>query len=125
VQIARSNDVARIRTIKPSFWGDEKVSELSRDARLLMLGLVSLADDEGRFLASHHAIAGYIYPNDHDVTPTKLAKWLKEITDRGMVVLYNGGRIRYGVIPKYAKHQRINRPSPSTLPDPPPDALFQ
>lgn len=116
--------MARIRTVKPSFWGDEKVAELSYPARLLMLGLISMADDEGRFIASHHSIAGYVYPNDQDITPARLNKWLAEITRQGMVVLYNGGRSKYGVIPNYTKHQKINRPSPSTLPAPPPDKLF-
>lgn len=116
--------VARIRTIKPSFWGDEKVSQLSRDARLLMIGLMSFADDDGRFLASHQAIAGYVFPNDSDITPKKLSMWLDEIRHQGLVVLYNGGRIRYGALPKFRKHQRISHPQDSTLPPPPADALF-
>lgn len=115
--------MARIRTMKPTFWGDDKVSQLTRDARLLMLGLISMADDSGRFLASHSAIAGFVYPNDN-ITPKKLAAWLDELTRLGLVVTYNGGRVKYGAIPKYRRHQKINRPSPSTLPPPPSDALF-
>lgn len=114
----------RIRTVKPSFWGDEKVSQLSRDARLLFLGLVSFADDKGRFLASHQAIAGYVYPNDGDVTATKLKRWLDELTEQGLVVLYNGGRVRYGAIPRWTRHQKISKPQPSVLPPPPDDGLF-
>lgn len=116
--------MARIRTIKPSFWGDERVSELSRDARFMMLGLISMADDKGRFLASPAAIMGYVFPNDDDVTPGKVKKWLREIAGQGMVVLYNGGRVHYGAFPKYRKHQKINRPQESQLPPPPDDALF-
>ena len=111
--------MARIRTIKPSFWGDEKVSELSRDARLLFIGLMSFADDDGRFLASHQAIAGYVFPNDDDVTVAKLAKWLAEIESHGMIVLYNGGRLKYGAFPRWSKHQKISHPQPSSLPSPP------
>jgi hypothetical protein len=116
--------MARIRSVKPSFWGDEKVAELSRDARLLFLGLVSMADDDGRFLASHQAIAGYVFPNDEDVTIRKLAAWLEEIKCQGMVTIYDKGRIRYGAIPKFRNHQRISHPQPSTLPPPPHDGLF-
>lgn len=110
--------MARIRTIKPSFWGDEKVAELSRDARLLFLGLVSFADDEGRFLASHQAIAGYVFPNDEDITPSKLAKWLAEIEKQGMITLYNGGRLKYGALPGWTKHQKISHPQSSSHPKP-------
>lgn len=122
--------MARIRSIKPLFWGDEKIAELSREARLLFLGLVSMADDDGRFLASHQAIAGYVFPNDLDITPKKLAAWLDELTVlRGdppepLVVLYNGGRIRYGTIPKFRRHQRISKPQKSALPPPPDEGLF-
>lgn len=120
----------RIRSLKPLFWGDDKVSELSRDARLLFLGLISMADDDGRFLASHQAIAGYVFPNDQDITPKKLNGWLSQLTEprgdppRPLIVLYNGGRIKYGVIPNYRKHQRISHPQPSTLPPPPNEGLF-
>ena len=114
----------RIRSVKPSFWGDEKIAELSRDARLLFIGLVSLADDDGRFLASHQSIAGYIFPNDHDITHKKLSAWLDELAYQGLVTLYDKGRIRYGAIPKFRKHQRISHPQESTLPPPPHDGLF-
>lgn len=116
--------MARIRSLKPTFWGDETVSEWSRDARLLFLGLISMADDEGRFLASFPAIVGFVFPNDPDVTPVKLRKWLAELTAKEQVILYNGGKVKYGAIRKFRKHQRISHPQPSTLPPPPPDALF-
>jgi hypothetical protein len=116
--------VPRIRTIKPSFWGDEKVSELSREARLLFIGLVSMADDDGRFLASHQAIAGYIFPNDDDVSVKRLRSLLDELACQGMITLYDKGRIRYGALPQFRKHQRISHPQRSTLPPPPHDGLF-
>lgn len=116
--------MARIRSIKPSFWGDDKVSQLTFEARLLMVGLISSADDHGRFLASHTAIAGYVYPND-SLTPKRLAGWLDELADHGLVVLYNGGRVKYGAFPKWKRHQKVSHPQPSTLPPPPPDALFE
>ena len=115
--------MARIRTVKPQFWGDDKVSQLSRDARLLFLGIVSMADDQGRFLASAASIAGFVFPND-DIPPKKLANWLEELTRLGLVVVYNGGRVKYGAIPKWRRHQRISHPQSSPLPPPPPDALF-
>ena len=38
----------RIRTIKPEFWPSEKLAKASREARLLFVGLWSMADDSGR-----------------------------------------------------------------------------
>jgi hypothetical protein len=39
--------MARIRTIKPEFWEDDVIGSLSRDARLLFIATLNLADDEG------------------------------------------------------------------------------
>ena len=108
----------RIRTIKPSFWADEAVADLSRDARLVLIGLISSADDEGRFLASHSAIIGYLFPHD-DIAPTKLRKWLDEIENTGIVRFYSVNRREYGAFPNWKKHQRISKPQPSSLPAPP------
>lgn len=110
--------MARIRTMKPSFWGSGTIAELSRDARLLLLGLISNADDDGRFLSSSAAILGDVYPNDQDVTPAKVSRWLSELTRVGVVYLYQAGAVRYGVLPSWHEHQVINRYTPSLLPEP-------
>lgn len=110
--------MARIRTIKPSFWGDEAVTELSREARLLLIGLISSADDQGRFMASHAVISGYVFPYD-GIGTAKLAQWMGEISETGIVELYKVGRREYGCFPNWKKHQRISKPAPSPLPPPP------
>ena len=122
--------MARIRTIKPSFWGDERIAALSRDARLLALGLISSADDHGRFLASPQVILGYVYPHDHDVHPAKIRKWLDEIQnarkrcdkcgiEHGLIELYQPNGLQYGAFPHWKQHQRISHPQPSAIPPPP------
>lgn len=115
--------MARIRTIKPTFWSSRTAALVSRDARLLAVGLISMADDDGRFLASQSAITGYVYPNDDDVTPPKLKRWLGELERVGFVVTYAEDGIRYGAV--NFKHQRISHPTPSTYPAPPPEGLFE
>lgn len=114
--------MARIRTLKPSFWSSRTAAVVSRDARLLAIGLISMADDDGRFLASHAAITGYVYPHDDDVTASKLRRWLAELERAGFLVLYDVDRIRYGAV--NFQHQRISHPTPSTYPDPPQEGLF-
>jgi hypothetical protein len=109
--------MARIRTTKPSFWGSGTVAKLSRDARLTALGLISFADDDGRFLAATNAINGFIYPND-DLPPAKVRRWLEEIRIVGLVHEYEHDGIRYGCFPSWHEHQVINRYTPSTLPEP-------
>lgn len=109
--------MARIRTIKPAFWGSSATAILSRDARLLMLGLISMADDDGRFLASTNAVNGYVFPND-DLAPTKVRKWIDELAKAGLVHEYERDGVRYGCLPSWHEHQVINRYTPSVLPEP-------
>jgi hypothetical protein len=44
--------MARIRTIKPEFWTDEKVVECSFEARLMFIGMFNFADDKGNLVRS-------------------------------------------------------------------------
>lgn len=107
----------RIRSIKPEMWGSGDIAPLSRDARLLFVGLISMADDDGRFLGSLAAINGHVFPND-DLPPAKVGKWLGELCEVGVAHLYRVGGVQYGVLPNWHKHQVINRHTKSTLPEP-------
>lgn len=107
----------RIRTVKPEMGQDEKFGQLSRDARLLFIGLISLADDEGRFRAIPSVIIGHWFPYDQD-SPRKLSAWLGELVASAMVVLYEVEGVPYGLLPHFTDHQRVNRPTPSLLPEP-------
>lgn len=110
--------MARIRTIKPTIWTDHNFIELSREARLLLIGMITQADDDGRLIASASALIGAIYPHDN-VTPKQVEKWRDEVARSGIVHLYTEGRGTYAVFPKWNSHQVINKRSKSTLPDPP------
>lgn len=112
----------RIRTIKPSIWPSASFVGMSRDARLLAIGLISFADDEGRFPATISAISGYVFPYD-DLSPARVKGWLREVVDSGMVRIYEVDGRPYGQVPKFLKHQRINRPQPSQLPAPPREGI--
>lgn len=109
--------MARIRTIKPAFWKSNKIAKLSIPARLLAIGLISRADDDGRFLASTASIWGDVFPNDQ-IAPAKIRRWMKELADCGLVHEYQYESVLYGVFPKWHDHQFINRYTPSTLPAP-------
>jgi DNA replication protein DnaT len=50
----------RIRTIKPEFWQHPVMSRLPYDTRILALGLLNLADDEGYFSADTDYIRGAV-----------------------------------------------------------------
>lgn len=54
--------MARIRTIKPEFWSDEKIGPLEAIDRFVFLGLIGMADDMGRVLDNIKQIDAFIFP---------------------------------------------------------------
>lgn len=117
--------MARIRTIKPEFWQHPKTAAVSRDARLLFLGLLNEADDEGRMRYSPKRLAGVLFPFDDDVTPALLDRWIGELEFAGLVQRYEVDGGSYLAVCGFSEHQRINRKTDSTLPEPPPHALTE
>jgi hypothetical protein len=115
--------MARIRTIKPEFWGDPKVARCSIPARLLFLGLLNESDDEGRQLGNPRKITGFVFPNDHDVTTRMVKKWLDELEMERLIHRYSIDGVEYLLLPGFTRNQKINRPSRSRLPAPPDHSL--
>lgn len=84
--------MARIRTVKPEFWGDEKLAPMDALTRLVFLGLISMADDAGRLLDSVKQIDGVLFAYTDDTAREPLAR------------LAESGRIRRG---ETASGQRV------------------
>ena len=107
----------RIRCIKPEFWISESVGRISREARLLFVGLWSFADDSGRGRGAFPAVSGALFPYDVDAL-SRLPGWFAELEVEGMVFRYKAedGNTYYQ-IPNWLKHQRIEKPSASKIPE--------
>lgn len=106
--------MARIRTIKPTFWEHEGMSEVSAEAALLAIGLLNYADDEGYFNANPKLIEANVFPL-RELSST-IHSLLSELSKIGYIALYCGpdGR-KYGHVVNFLEHQRINRASPSKI----------
>jgi hypothetical protein len=106
--------MARIRTIKPDFWTDEKLTECSLSARLLFIGTWNFADDNGNLEASAKQIKMKVFPADNiDCQPL-----VDELITHGMLIEYSVNDKKYLHIKGFKKHQVINRPSNSNIPQP-------
>ena len=102
--------MARTRMIKPEFWDDEKLAKVSRDARLLFVGLWSNSDDYGVVKGHPAWLKNRIFP--YDEIPLEIFDgWLAELAAIRVIVpfLHNGER--YCHIRNFRRHQTINRPS--------------
>lgn len=95
--------MSRIRTIKPEFFLDDELAELSALHRLLFVGLWTLADREGRLEDRPKRIRAQILPFDDGDTDAMLA----DLARAGFVVRYEADGKRYLQVRNFTKHQRI------------------
>lgn len=106
--------MARIRTIKPDFWTDEKLTECSLSARLLFIGTWNFADDNGNLQASAKKLKMQIFPADNiDCEPL-----LNELIAHGVLIEYSVNNENFLHIKGFKKHQVVNRPSSTKIPQP-------
>lgn len=105
----------RIRSLKPEIFRDEKVQRLPIQARLLYIGLITHADDEGRLDGEPTAIRSLVFP--HDDLPTKtILRWLEAVTDKGLIYRYEADGFKWIELRGWSKHQKVDRPTPSRIP---------
>lgn len=106
--------MARIRTIKPDFWTDEKVTECSMSARLLFIGIWNFADDNGNLQRSAKKVKMQVFPAD----AVECEPLIQELIAHGMLIEYSVSGDLFLHIKGFKKHQVINRPSKSNIPQP-------
>lgn len=112
--------MARIRSIKPGFWTDEKLAMLPPFARLTFLGLISaMADDEGRCKGDPRLVRAAIWPLDDEVSTAGVSEHLAMLAAAGRIVRYVVDGAAYIEIVNWKRHQRIDKPRPSEIPAPP------
>lgn len=107
--------MARKRMIDPSFWTDEKVGECSIEERLLFMGLISNADDEGYGRASPKLLKSLIFPYD-DIEIDQISQCLGHLTRSNMVTLYQYEGQNYYKVKNFLKYQVINKPTKTKFP---------
>lgn len=112
--------MARIRSVKPEFWLDPKITRLSRDARLLYIAIWNQADEHGRLLGDPRVIKGQAFPYDDDLTADRIDRLIDELQCDGKAIRYDVDEAPYLYLPKLKKHQRLEPDKvPSRLPAPP------
>lgn len=106
--------MARARGIKPGFFRNADLAELPVEARLLFVGLWTLADREGRLEDRPKQIKMEVFPADNfDVD-----QLLGMIANAGMLERYQIGGRRYLQVTNFTKHQNPHRDErASEIPD--------
>lgn len=92
----------RARNIKPGFFKNEALAECDIQARLLFIGLWTLADREGRLEERPKRIKAEIYPYDDDID---IVNMLDQLQKRGFIYRYKAGGMNIIQIKNFLKHQ--------------------
>jgi hypothetical protein len=108
--------MARIRTIKPEFPQSESMGRVSREARYCFIMLWTMADDAGRLRGASRMLASLLFPYDDDAA-TLIDGWLGELEGENCIVRYVADGTQYIQIVKWLEHQKIDKPSPSKIPE--------
>jgi hypothetical protein len=108
----------RIRTIKPELPQSESMGRVSRDARLCFIQLFTLSDDFGKLRGNSRMLASLLYPYDDDA-PNLIVSWLAELEAEDCIRQYSVDGTHYVLINNWQSHQKVDKPTPSKIPDPP------
>ena len=91
----------KIRGVKPDYWTDDDIVELSIPARLLFIGLWNYACDNGHLQDKPRQIKIRVMPGD-DVSVPEL---LRELEEKERIRRVDG----WITVPNLAKHQKVDR----------------
>lgn len=106
----------RIRTLKPEHKVHRKVGRLEDRSYRLWVGLVTEADDEGRFIADTEQLRALVFPYQPKLSLEKVDAALGTLASVGLVTLYRVNGTRYGCFPDWTEHQKVSHPYPSKIP---------
>lgn len=104
--------MARIRTIKPEYWTDERVGECSIPARLLFIAAWNFADDHGGLDRSPKQLKAQAFPYDAiDCEPL-----VQELLSQRLLIEYEVSGKKYLHIRGFRKHQKNEKPAAPRFP---------
>lgn len=101
------------RMIDSSMWSNENFAALPAMARLLQVGIINHADDQGRIKAHPAYLRSQIFPYD-DVTVADVDKWLYQIVANGTILVYRADDGKdYIQLLKWWDYQSLQYAAPS------------
>lgn len=114
--------MARMRTLKPGLFKNDRLAELPIAARYVFAGLTTLADREGRLCDRPKWIHAELLPWDRDVDMDELLRLLadtKDVDGETFIIRYEAQGQRFIQITKFHLHQTPHvREAASVIPSP-------
>lgn len=117
----------RIRSIKPEFWRSDDITKLSREDRLLFVGLWQYVDDNGVGIDDYRQITADLFALEDDQNEVRayVREGLATLARGLLIARYEADGKNLLYIRSWDRHQRVDRPNKSRFPvpdpsDPPP-----
>lgn len=107
----------RRRMLSPEFFTDPDVVAMDAFGRLFYQGLWCVADDSGCFELNLLYLKMKIFPGD-SITNETLQGYITSLTLSHKLIHYQTSGKKYAWIKNFHKHQRLDNPSPPTVPLP-------
>jgi len=107
--------MASRRMIDPAFWQSESLMELNYRQRLLFIGLISNADDQGRLKGNPKLVKAIVFPFDN-ISADDVQADLDEIETAECIAIYKAGSKTCIQILNWWQYQHPQWAYPSELP---------
>ena len=101
--------MARIRSIHPGLWTDEAFLSIDDAARLLYIGLLNEADDNGAFEWKPLTIKVRLRPATSE-TPAEIATIMERLCAANMIRQYDHDGKIFGAVRNFVRYQRPKSP---------------
>lgn len=105
------------RMIDASMWQNERFAELPMAGRLLLIGIINHADDQGRVKANPVWLRSQIFPYDN-LTTEEIQSWLDMLAQNETIILYSVSGKQYAQLANWWKYQSLQYAQPSQYPRP-------
>lgn len=105
------------RMLDSAIWKNEKFGVMPPMARLLAIGIINQADDQGRGKAHPVYLRSQVFPYD-DVTAGEVAEWLGMVATNETILLYQVDGKDYYQVLNWWSYQAHQYAMPSQFPKP-------
>lgn len=108
--------MARIRSIKPDFWDDEKLARISLQSNLLFIGIWNFCDDKGVIKRNAAWIKSKVFPAREELRLIDVKNWIEELVQARMLIPFDYENEGYYKVRTWERHQKIDKPNQSKIP---------
>lgn len=105
------------RMVEQTVWTNPNFAARSMVERLLWIGLITNADDQGRLVGHPGIVKAAVFPVDQ-ITPAKINAGLAVYAEIGWLIRYEVKGVQYAQIVHWWEHQQMRWAAPSLYPAP-------